>query len=54
MTPPSEANVKTAALADHHLVDDTEANRTFAALVKIATEATRLKQGAEFARTQCS
>lgn len=54
VTTPDEANVKTAALADRHLVDDTEANRTFAALVKIATEASRIKQGIEHVRGQCS
>lgn len=53
VTPADQAHTKTAALADHHLVDDTEVNRTFSALVKIATEAARLKQGAEYARQQC-
>lgn len=54
--PPIEADaagVKTAALADRHLVEDTEPNRLFATLVKIATEATRLRQGVEHARAQC-
>ena len=45
---------KTAALADRHLVDDTETNKTFAALVKIAVEANRLRLGAAHARAQCS
>jgi len=47
-------HTKTAALVDHHIVDDTEANRIFENLVKIATEATRLKEGAEYARSLCS
>lgn len=49
-----DAQTKTAALADRHLVDDTEANRTFATLVKIAVEANRLRLGAAHARAQCS
>jgi len=49
-----DAQTKTAALTDRHLVDDTEANRTFAALVKIAVEANRLRLGAAHARAQCS
>jgi hypothetical protein len=49
-----DAHTKTAALADRHLVDDTEVNRTFATLVKIAVEATRLRGGAAYARAQCS
>jgi hypothetical protein len=53
VTPREEAGVKTAALADRHLVDDTEANRTFATLVKIAAEASRIKQGIEHVRGQC-
>jgi hypothetical protein len=48
-----EAAVKTAALLDRHLVDDTEPNRLFARLVKTAQEATRLQQGASYARAQC-
>lgn len=55
VTSVDEANVKVAALADRHIVDDTtEANRTFAALVKIAAEASRIKQGIEHVRNQCS
>lgn len=54
VTSPDEATIKTAALADRHLVDDTEANRTFATLVKIAAEASRIKQGIEHVRGQCS
>lgn len=49
-----DANAKTAALADRHLVDDTETNRTFATLVKIAVDANRLRLGAAHARSQCS
>lgn len=48
------AMTKCAALEDRHIVEDTEANKLFATLVKIATEATKLKQGAEYARTKCS
>jgi hypothetical protein len=48
------AATKTAALADRHLVDDTEPNRIFATMVKIAAEAMRLKSGAAYARAQCS
>lgn len=54
VTTPDDANVKTAALVDRHLVDDTETNRTFATLVKIAAEASRIKQGIEHVRGQCS
>jgi hypothetical protein len=56
LTPVSfdDAQTKTAALVDRHLVDDTEVNRTFAALVKIAVEANRLRLGAAHARAQCS
>lgn len=54
VTSHGDAQTKTASLADRHLVDDTEANRSFDVLVKIAAEAARLKQGAEFARTRCS
>ncbi|HEY6025751.1 MAG TPA: hypothetical protein VIV09_02525 [Pseudolabrys sp.] len=54
VTPADVAHTKTAALADRHLVDENETNQTFSRLVKIATEAARLKQGAEFARAQCS
>lgn len=50
----ADANAKTAALHDRHLVDETEANKLFATMVKIATEAARLKSGAEYARAQCS
>jgi hypothetical protein len=49
-----DAHAKVAELADRHLVDDTEANRTFATLVKIAVEANRLRLGAAHARSQCS
>jgi hypothetical protein len=49
-----DAQTKTAALVDRHLVEDTETNRTFAALVKIAVEANRLRMGAAHARAQCS
>jgi hypothetical protein len=49
-----DAATKTATLADRHLVDDTETNRVFATMVKIAKEAMRLKNGAAYARTQCS
>jgi len=49
-----EASVKTAALADRHLVEDTETNRLFATIVKIAAEAMRLQQGAAYARAQCA
>jgi len=49
-----DAATKTAALADRHLVDDTETNRTFATLVKIAVDANRLCLGAAHARSQCS
>ena len=48
------ANVKTAALNDHHIVDDTAANRTFESLVKIATDAARLQKAVQHMRAQCS
>ncbi len=51
---PEETNVKTAALVDRHIVDDTEVNRTFETLVKIATEASRIQQGISHVRGQCS
>ena len=49
-----DANVKTAGLQDHYVVDDTAVNRTFERLVKIATEAARLQKAVEHVRTQCS
>jgi len=54
VTSPDEANIKVAALADHHIVDDTEVNRAFETLVKIAAEATRIQQGIAHVRGQCS
>ena len=55
--PPLEfdaARAKVAALADRHLVEDTEATRLFDQLVKIASEAAKLQQGAERVRSLCS
>lgn len=47
------AREKAAALADRHVVEDTEANSTFDQLVKIASEAARLRRGAEHVRSLC-
>lgn len=49
-----DAHVKHAALADRHVVTESETTRSYERLVKIATEATRLRSGAEFLRAQCS
>lgn len=48
------ARAKTAALADRHLVEETETTRLFEQIVKIATEASRLQRGAEHVRSLCS
>lgn len=45
---------KHAALADRHVSDDYPALRIFERLVKIASEADRVRRGAEFARSQCA
>ncbi len=44
---------KHAALADRHVSDDYPALRMFERLVKIASEADRVRRGAEYARAQC-
>ncbi len=49
-----DARAKHAALVDRHVVDDNETTRSYERLVKIASEAARLKQGAEFLRSQCA
>jgi hypothetical protein len=54
VTPHGDVGTKVAALTDRHIVDDTEANREFAALVRIASEAARLREGADHVRTQCT
>lgn len=48
-----EVSVKTAALIDRHLVEDTTPNRLFAKLVNIVKESSRLQEGAAYARAQC-
>lgn len=48
------ARSKTAALADRHIVEETEVTRTFDLIVKIATEASKLQRGAAHVRTMCS
>lgn len=48
------ARAKTASLADRHLVEETEATRLFDQIVKIATEASKLQQGAAHVRSMCS
>lgn len=45
---------KHAALADRHVSDDYPALRLFERLVKIASEADRVRRGAEYARSQCA
>lgn len=45
---------KIAAMADHHVVTDGAAARSFERLVRIATEASRLRTGAEHVRSMCS
>jgi hypothetical protein len=54
VTEMGDALEKCAALADRHLVDDTEPNNVFASLVKIAREASKLRDGAEHVRSLCS
>lgn len=49
-----DARAKHAAFLDRHIVDDNDTTRSYERLVKIATEAARLKQGAEWLRTQCA
>jgi hypothetical protein len=49
-----DARAKVAALADRHIVEDTEATRLFDQLVKIASEAAKLQQGAARVRSLCS
>ena len=49
-----DARSKTAALADRHIVEETEVTRTFDLIVKIATEAAKLQRGAAHVRTMCS
>jgi len=50
----SATREKHASLADRHLVADSEAIRLFEHLVRIASEASRVKRGAEHARALCS
>ncbi len=47
-------NEKLAALHDHHVSDDTPEMRMFERLVKIATDAAKLRQGVEWLRDQCA
>jgi hypothetical protein len=49
-----DARAKTAALADRHIVEETETTRLFDTIVKIATEASKLQRGAAHVRTLCS
>lgn len=49
-----DARTKTAALADRHIVEETETTRLFDTIVKIATEASKLQRGAAHVRTLCS
>lgn len=51
---PDDAREKHAAIADRHLVTETDVTRAFERLVKIATEAAKLQKGAAFLRSQCS
>jgi hypothetical protein len=44
---------KIAAMADRHIVDDNAATRSFERLVRIASEASRLRAGAEHVRSMC-
>jgi hypothetical protein len=48
------ALTKTAALADRHLVEETDVTRLFDQIVKIATEASKLQRGAAHVRSLCS
>lgn len=48
------ARTKTAALADRHIVEETETTRLFDQIVKIATEASKLQRGAAHVRSMCS
>lgn len=48
------ARSKVAALADRHVVEETEVVRTFNRLVKIADEALKLQNGAFHVRSLCS
>jgi hypothetical protein len=54
VTEMGDALEKCAALADRHLVDETEPNQVFGVLVKIAREAAKLRDGAEHVRSLCS
>ncbi len=49
-----DARAKTAALADRHIVEETETTRLFDTIVKIATEASKLQRGAAHVRALCS
>lgn len=53
MLDPSLAQDKTAALADRHVVIETDVTRAFEHLVKVATDAHKLRQGADYLRSQC-
>ena len=44
---------KIAAMADRHIVDDNAATRSFERLVRIATDAHKLRAGAEHVRSRC-
>lgn len=48
------ARTKTAALADRHVVEETETTRLFDQIVKIASAAAKLQRGAAHVRTLCS
>lgn len=49
-----DARSKVAALADRHIVEETEATRIFDRLVKIARDAAKLRGGATHVRSLCS
>jgi hypothetical protein len=52
--PFEDVRTKHAAFVDHHIVDDNDpATQLFSRMVKIASEADRMKRAAEHARAQC-
>lgn len=48
-----DARAKHAALEDRHLVVETSVTQAFERLMKIATDAHKLRQGADYLRAQC-
>lgn len=48
-----DARAKRASLEDRHIVIETDVTRAFERLVKIAVDALKLRQGADYLRAQC-